>query len=139
MVTAPLASIVSIVDVFGKSSSSQVLRIRMDIKTKVFKRKPRTVLVHPSFDEPLSNLILSSSLDGQLQFWSNKKRAVVAQHVPNLEAKWIEDVCWVGGGSGFAMAYDWGLDSKDDIAKCKVQLGFACFTSESKLVRSNPR
>ncbi|KAF9368516.1 hypothetical protein CPC16_005286, partial [Podila verticillata] len=72
--------------------------IHQDVRSKAFQRKPRSMVVHTPIAGPeLEEVMVTSSLDGNIQFWDLEARRVVTT-IPKapLNQPWAEDMCWVG-------------------------------------------
>ncbi|KAI8986370.1 WD40-repeat-containing domain protein [Pilobolus umbonatus] len=70
------------------------------MKTEVcFRKKPRSILFSNSRDNrnaSLANLMLTTSLDGDLQFWDARSRRTIKQLEKSiLFDTWIDDLCWL--------------------------------------------
>ncbi|KAF9166130.1 hypothetical protein DFQ26_008634 [Actinomortierella ambigua] len=73
--------------------------LKIDLRSKAFARKPRSLLMYnPHLSgENLKDVMVTSSLDGNIQFWDLHSRRMASQlHKNQLQFPWAEDVCWVG-------------------------------------------
>ncbi|KAH6602002.1 hypothetical protein BASA61_001554 [Batrachochytrium salamandrivorans] len=62
-----------------------------------FERKPRTLLLPPDTSGALSEIAVTSSLSGSLQWWNLKTRRtlnIVDEGI--MRNGWTEDMCWIG-------------------------------------------
>lgn len=61
-------------------------------------KKPRSLLYNiadDSMDRAMSELMITTSLDGELQFWNaNERRKIKTIGQDHLYDTWIDDICW---------------------------------------------
>ncbi|KAF9404768.1 hypothetical protein BGZ94_003952 [Podila epigama] len=83
----------------GSASVVETLsNIHQDVKSKAFARKARSMVMHTPLAGPeLEEIMVTSSLDGNIQFWDLKAKCVVTT-IPKapLNQPWAEDMCWAG-------------------------------------------
>ncbi|KAF9978637.1 hypothetical protein BGZ73_001290 [Actinomortierella ambigua] len=72
--------------------------LKIDLRSKAFARKPRSLLMYSELSgDTLKDVMVTSSLDGNIQFWDLSSRKMISQlHKNQLQFPWAEDVCWVG-------------------------------------------
>ncbi|KAF9105810.1 hypothetical protein BGX29_011312 [Mortierella sp. GBA35] len=72
--------------------------VHSDVRNKTFSRKPRSMVHHSAIaGSDMEEVMVTSSLDGQIQFWDLEKRRVTST-IPKgpTNMPWAEDICWVG-------------------------------------------
>ncbi|KAG0237300.1 hypothetical protein BGW41_000258 [Actinomortierella wolfii] len=82
----------------SKSVVDTLTNLKTDLRSKAFARKPRSLRMYSQLaGEKLKDIMVTSSLDGNIQFWDLISRRVVSQvHKNQLQFPWAEDICWVG-------------------------------------------
>ncbi|KAF9111156.1 hypothetical protein BGX27_005316, partial [Mortierella sp. AM989] len=74
-----------------------LFNVLTDTRSKAFARKPRNMIMPSSItDSDLGETMVTSAMDGSLQFWDLEKKSVVA-NIPQsqMHQPWSEDICWV--------------------------------------------
>ncbi|KAK9701869.1 hypothetical protein K7432_011518 [Basidiobolus ranarum] len=83
----------------GNSEMLDVIsRTRTDMRTKAFTRKPRSLIYQVAKDYEGNEMecLVTSSLDGEIQFWSPTMRKIVTRVTKQtLKKPWAEDICFV--------------------------------------------
>ncbi|ORX98168.1 WD40 repeat-like protein [Basidiobolus meristosporus CBS 931.73] len=75
-----------------------ISRTRTDMRTKAFTRKPRSLIYQTVKDYEGNQMecLVTSSLDGEIQFWSPTMRKIVTRVTKQtLKKPWAEDICFV--------------------------------------------
>ncbi|KAI9245379.1 hypothetical protein BDA99DRAFT_289272 [Phascolomyces articulosus] len=74
------------------------LNRNQDVKTTAFAKKPRSLLFNiAEKGSSMSDLLISTSLKGDMQFWNASTRSLITNVGPERlnNNGWIEELCWV--------------------------------------------
>lgn len=118
----------------SKSTDSEVAILSVKHRSRVFSRKPRS-LIFSSNESSFSDLMITSSLDGSVQLWSKNDKKINSNiYIPSHLGKpyFVEDMCWDRKGTGIlAMALCESANSPaiDDVntGRSDKQLAFLKF------------
>ncbi|KAG0795648.1 hypothetical protein G6F21_001943 [Rhizopus arrhizus] len=96
----PVKTHKNIVDIpYATKRTMDIYTIRAKESDMVFVKKPRSIMYNiaeDSSNKHLSNLMIATSLAGDVQFWNAKeKRMLKTIGSDHLYDSWIEDICWV--------------------------------------------
>ncbi|KAF8934808.1 hypothetical protein BGZ58_005444 [Dissophora ornata] len=72
--------------------------IHTDVRNKAFGRKPKNMVTPSSIaGVDMEEIMVTSSLEGSIDFWDlNERRVVTTVPKNRLNQPWPEDMCWVG-------------------------------------------
>lgn len=83
---------------FGTTDKMDVYTLRRKQQEIMSAKKPRSLLYNiadNSMDRGMSELMISTSLDGELQFWNSvDRRKIKTIGKDHLYDSWIDDICW---------------------------------------------
>lgn len=83
---------------FGRSQAMDIYTIRRKHGDVVFNKKPRSLLYNiadDSMSKGMNELMITTSLDGELQFWNAaERRRIKTIGKDHIYDSWIDDICW---------------------------------------------
>lgn len=83
---------------FEKRDKIDVYTVRRKQQENMSLKKPRSLLYNicdTTMDRGLSDLMITTSLDGELHFWNAKERRKIKTiGQDHLYDSWIDDICW---------------------------------------------
>ncbi|KAL7321521.1 hypothetical protein PS15m_001283 [Mucor circinelloides] len=83
---------------FGRSQTMDIYTIRRKQGDVVFNKKPRSLLYNiadDSMSKGMNELMITTSLDGELQFWNaTERRRIKTIGKDHIYDSWIDDICW---------------------------------------------
>ncbi|CAO3646659.1 unnamed protein product [Mucor hiemalis] len=82
---------------FEKRDKIDVFTIRKKQQESMSSKKPRSLLYNicDTMDRGLSDLMITTSLDGELHFWNaSERRRIKTIGQDHLYDSWIDDICW---------------------------------------------
>ncbi|KAI8091589.1 WD40-repeat-containing domain protein [Thamnidium elegans] len=83
---------------FGSMDKMDTLIVRHKQQELISTKKPRSLLYNiadNTLDRGINDLMITTSLDGELQFWSaSEKRKIKTIGKDHLYDSWIDDICW---------------------------------------------
>lgn len=83
---------------FGRSQTMDIYTVRRKQGDVVFNKKPRSLLYNiadDSMGKGMNELMIATSLDGELQFWNAaERRRIKTIGKDHIYDSWIDDICW---------------------------------------------
>ncbi|KAI7901138.1 WD40-repeat-containing domain protein [Cokeromyces recurvatus] len=83
---------------FGTNDTMDIFTVRKQQGSIMFNKKPRSILYNiagDSLGQAMSELMITTSLDGELHFWNSSSRQKIKTIGQNhIFDSWIEDICW---------------------------------------------